>query len=88
MALELFILVVLVVLGAALLTIAGVGLTFGCWWMYFALPWAEPMVRHRARGFPFGYGHLLIFGALFIAIVLLLPGGLVQVAARVRSRRI
>jgi branched-chain amino acid transport system permease protein len=32
--------------------------------------------------------HLLIFGALFIAIVLLLPGGLVQVAARVRSRRI
>jgi len=28
--------------------------------------------------------HLLIFGALFIAIVLLLPGGLVQAAARVR----
>jgi low temperature requirement protein LtrA len=49
---------------AALVTFAGVGLTFGCWWMYFALPWAEPMVRHRERGFPFGYGHLLIFGAL------------------------
>jgi branched-chain amino acid transport system permease protein len=32
--------------------------------------------------------HLLIFGALFIAIVLLLPGGLVQAAARVRARRI
>ena len=28
--------------------------------------------------------HLLIFGGLFIAIVLLLPGGLVQAAARVR----
>jgi ABC-type branched-subunit amino acid transport system permease subunit len=28
--------------------------------------------------------HLLIFGALFIAIVLLLPGGLVQAAGRVR----
>jgi branched-chain amino acid transport system permease protein len=28
--------------------------------------------------------HLLIFGALFVAIVLLLPGGLVQAAARVR----
>ena len=28
--------------------------------------------------------HLLIFGALFIAIVLLLPGGLVQAAERVR----
>ena len=49
---------------AALLAVAGVGLTFGCWWMYFALPWAEPLVRYRERGFPFGYGHLLIFGAL------------------------
>jgi branched-chain amino acid transport system permease protein len=29
--------------------------------------------------------HLLIFGALFIAIVLLLPGGLVQAAARARG---
>jgi len=29
--------------------------------------------------------HLLIFGALFIAIVLVLPGGLVQAAARVRA---
>ena len=28
--------------------------------------------------------HLLIFGALFIAIVLVLPGGLVQAASRVR----
>jgi low temperature requirement protein LtrA len=49
---------------AALLAIAGVGLTFGSWWMYFALPWAEPIVRHRERGFPFGYGHLLLFSAL------------------------
>jgi low temperature requirement protein LtrA len=49
---------------AVLLAIAGVGLTFGCWWMYFAVPWAAPMVRHRGRGFPFGYGHLLIFGSL------------------------
>jgi ABC-type branched-subunit amino acid transport system permease subunit len=29
--------------------------------------------------------HLLIFGALFIAIVLVLPGGLVQAVARVRG---
>ena len=48
---------------AALLAIAGVGLTFSCWWMYFAVPWAEPLVRHRERAFVFGYGHLLIFGA-------------------------
>jgi low temperature requirement protein LtrA len=49
---------------AALLAIAGVGLTFGCWWRYFAIPWAEPLVRHRNRGFSFGYGHLAIFAPL------------------------
>jgi low temperature requirement protein LtrA len=49
---------------AALLAIAGVGLTFACWWMYFAVPWAAPLVRHRERAFRFGYGHLLIFSAL------------------------
>jgi low temperature requirement protein LtrA len=49
---------------AALLAIAGVGLAFGCWWMYFAVPWAEPLVRHRGRGFTFGYGHLMIFAPL------------------------
>jgi low temperature requirement protein LtrA len=49
---------------AVLLAVAGVGLAFGCWWMYFAVPWAEPLVRHRERGFIFGYGHLMIFGPL------------------------
>jgi low temperature requirement protein LtrA len=49
---------------AVLLAIAGVGLAFGCWWMYFAVPWAEPLVRHRERGFIFSYGHLAIFAPL------------------------
>jgi low temperature requirement protein LtrA len=49
---------------AVLLTIAGVGITFGCWWMYFAVPWAATLARHRERSFAFGYGHLVIFGAL------------------------
>jgi low temperature requirement protein LtrA len=49
---------------AALLAIAGVGLTFGSWWMYFAVPWATPLVRHRERPFVFGYGHLFIFAPL------------------------
>jgi low temperature requirement protein LtrA len=49
---------------AALLAIGGVALTFGCWWMYFSVPWAEPLVRHRGRGFTFGYGHLVIFAPL------------------------
>jgi low temperature requirement protein LtrA len=46
------------------LAIAGVGLTFGCWWIYFSLPWAAPLRRHRERAFLFGYGHLLIFAPL------------------------
>jgi len=49
---------------AAALAVAGVGLAFGCWWMYFALPWAAPLVRHRERAWRFGYGHLVIFAAL------------------------
>jgi low temperature requirement protein LtrA len=49
---------------AVVLAVAGVGLTFGCWWMYFAVPWAEPLVRHRRRYFAFGYGHLAIFAPL------------------------
>jgi low temperature requirement protein LtrA len=51
-------------LDAAALAVAGVGLAFGCWWMYFALPWAEPLARHRERGWRFGYGHLALFAAL------------------------
>ena len=30
---------------SVLLALAGVGLAFGCWWMYFAVPWADPLVR-------------------------------------------
>ncbi|HEX5619174.1 MAG TPA: low temperature requirement protein A [Solirubrobacteraceae bacterium] len=62
---------------AALLAIAGVGLTFACWWMYFSVPWAEPLVRRPGRfsGFVFGYGHLAIFAPLAAM------GGGVHVAA-------
>jgi low temperature requirement protein LtrA len=49
---------------AVMLAVAGVGLTFGCWWMYFAVPWASPLEAHRGRAFPFGYLHLLIFAPL------------------------
>jgi low temperature requirement protein LtrA len=49
---------------AVLLAIAGVGLTFGCWWMYFAVPWGAPLAGHRDRAPMFGYGQLPMFGAL------------------------
>lgn len=69
---------------AVLLTVAGVGLAFGCWWMYFAVPWAAPLVRHRERAFPFGYGHLVIFASLAatgagVRVVALQLGGKVKI---------
>jgi low temperature requirement protein LtrA len=51
-------------LDAALVAVAGTGLTFGLWWMYFTVPSAEVLHTHRERGFPWGYGHLLIFGSI------------------------
>lgn len=48
----------------ALVLVAGVGLTFATWWMYFAVPWAEPLSRRRERGFAVGYGHLVLFASL------------------------
>jgi low temperature requirement protein LtrA len=49
---------------AALVAVAGIGLTFGMWWMYFAIPFGELLHADRRRAFSFGYGHLLIFGAI------------------------
>ncbi len=47
-------------LDAALVGIAGIGLTFGMWWIYYMLPSAEVLERHRERAFVWGYGHMLI----------------------------
>jgi low temperature requirement protein LtrA len=49
---------------AVLVAIAGTGLTFGMWWMYFMVPSAEVLHVHRERAFPWGYGHILIFGSI------------------------
>jgi low temperature requirement protein LtrA len=49
---------------AALVAVAGIGLTFGMWWVYFALPFGEVLQAQRSRSFGFGYGHMLIFGAV------------------------
>jgi low temperature requirement protein LtrA len=48
----------------ALVAIAGTGLTFGMWWVYFVIP-AAPLLRaHRHRPFKFGYGAIPMFGAI------------------------
>lgn len=40
---------------AALVCIAGTGLTFGLWWVYYILPSAQILHRHRDRSFVWGY---------------------------------
>jgi low temperature requirement protein LtrA len=48
----------------ALVGFAGVGLTFGMWWMYFVIPYGELLHRYRDRSFGWGYGHLFLFSSL------------------------
>jgi low temperature requirement protein LtrA len=48
----------------ALIAVAGTGLTFGLWWMYFTVPAGEVLQVHRERAFPWGYGHMLVFGSI------------------------
>ncbi len=49
---------------AALVAFGGTALAFGLWWVYFTMPSAKVLTRFRERGFVWGYGHVLIFGAL------------------------
>ena len=49
---------------AALVAVAGTGLTFGMWWMYFTVPSGQVLELHQERAFFWGYGHIVIFGSL------------------------
>ncbi|MDT5336813.1 MAG: hypothetical protein QOD90_2318 [Mycobacterium sp.] len=49
---------------AVMLAVAGTGLTFGMWWIYFAVPTAELLHAHRERAYWFGYLHIAVFGAI------------------------
>lgn len=43
----------------------GVLLTFGLWWLYYFVPGASVLEHRGLRyGFPWGYLHMLVFGAL------------------------
>src|SRR5246500_1250226 len=47
-------------LDAVLTGMAGMGLTFGMWWVYFLVPSAEILQRHRNRAPVWGYVHMLV----------------------------
>jgi low temperature requirement protein LtrA len=49
---------------AALVAIAGIGLTFGMWWVYFVIPSGELLHTHRQRSFGWGYLQIILFGAI------------------------
>ncbi|MGB3481660.1 MAG: low temperature requirement protein A [Mycobacterium sp.] len=49
---------------AVFVTIAGIGLTFGMWWVYFVVPTAELLHKRPSRSFPWGYLHILVFGSI------------------------
>jgi len=47
-------------LNAALVGVAGVGLTFAMWWIYYLVPAGEILERHRDRAPAWGYLQMLI----------------------------
>jgi low temperature requirement protein LtrA len=49
---------------AVLVAVAGTGLTFGMWWVYFVLPAADLLHAHRERSFGYGYLHIAVFGSI------------------------
>ena len=49
---------------AILLVAAGIGLTFGMWWVYFLIPAGELLHARRRLSFWYGYLHLAVFGAI------------------------
>lgn len=50
--------------GAVLIAIAGIGLTFAMWWLYFSVPWGDLIHLRRARSYVWSYAHIPIFGGL------------------------
>lgn len=49
---------------AVLVAVAGTGLTFGMWWIYFVVPSAHLLHAQRRKAIPFGYGHIAVFSSI------------------------
>jgi low temperature requirement protein LtrA len=43
---------------------AGIVLTFGMWWVYFATPNGDLLAAHRDRAFLWAYVHIVVLGAI------------------------
>jgi low temperature requirement protein LtrA len=62
-------------LDAALVGVAGTGLIFGMWWLYYLVPSAQVLNRHRDRAFVWRYGQMIIVTSIVAT------GGGLRVAA-------
>lgn len=51
-------------LETALACVAGVGITFGMWWVYSILPSAHVLQTYRSRAFVWSYGQILIIASI------------------------
>ncbi len=49
---------------AVLVVIAGIGLTFAMWWVYFAAAMPQVLHHNRSRSFGFGYFHIVTFASI------------------------
>ena len=49
---------------AVAIALAGTGLTFAMWWLYFVIPSAQVLHAQRKRSFVWGYGHIFVFAAI------------------------
>ena len=49
---------------AILNVVAGTGLTFGLWWLYFTLPSGAVLAAHRERATVWGYLHVPVFASI------------------------
>ena len=49
---------------AVLIVFAGLGLTFGLWWIYFMQPSGPVLEKHRDRSWVWGYGHILLYAGI------------------------
>lgn len=51
-------------LEAGFVAFGGTAIAFGLWWVYFTMPSGSLLDRFRGRAFVWGYGHIVLFGAL------------------------
>ena len=42
----------------------GIAMSFALWWTYFLLPHAAVLTARRGKAIPWGYGHILLYGAI------------------------